>query len=86
MPDRDAGTYERRVLYKQVWAEPMEKVAARLDISDVYLARVICRRLGVRDQRAKVDAPFGDTDGVQAGNAGDIQQHINPGALSAFQL
>lgn len=39
-------TYRRSELYEQVWTEPMTKVAARLGVSDVALAKV-CRKLGV---------------------------------------
>ena len=40
----------REELYEQVWAEPMQKVAARLEVSDVYLARV-CAQLKVPHPR-----------------------------------
>lgn len=39
-------TIDRQALYEQVWAEPMTKVAARLGISSVGLAK-ICRKLQV---------------------------------------
>ena len=38
--------YERTVLYKEVWSEPMRVVAARYGISDVMLKK-ICRKLEV---------------------------------------
>ena len=38
--------YRRAELYNQVWAEPVEVVAARYGVSNVYLAKV-CRRLQV---------------------------------------
>ena len=38
--------YERTVLYKEVWSEPMGVVAARYGISDVMLKK-ICRKLEV---------------------------------------
>jgi hypothetical protein len=39
-------TYERDVLYKQVWSEPVRTVAQTYGVSDVYLAK-ICRQLDV---------------------------------------
>jgi hypothetical protein len=36
----------REKLYKEVWVEPMTKVAARYNVSSSFLARV-CRRLNV---------------------------------------
>jgi hypothetical protein len=44
-PDRPSAyvlaTYDRDRLYHEVWAEPMQKVAARYGISDVALARSV---------------------------------------------
>jgi hypothetical protein len=40
------ATYKRERLYKEVWAEPTQKVAARYGISDVALARA-CRHLQI---------------------------------------
>jgi hypothetical protein len=36
----------REILYKEVWAEPMSKLAVRYNVSDVALAKV-CRKLQV---------------------------------------
>jgi hypothetical protein len=40
------ATYDRERLYKEVWAEPTQKVAARYGISDVALAKA-CRQLQI---------------------------------------
>jgi hypothetical protein len=40
------STYDRQRLYDEVWAEPVDTVAKRYGVSNVYLGR-ICRRLGV---------------------------------------
>jgi hypothetical protein len=49
-PDRPSAyilaTYDRERLYREVWAEPTQKVAERYGISDVALAKV-CRQLRV---------------------------------------
>lgn len=42
----DMNCYERKVLYKEVWSEPMGVVAARYGISDVMLKK-ICKKLEV---------------------------------------
>lgn len=39
-------TYDRNLLYEQVWAEPVQTVAKSYGVSGVYLARV-CRQLSV---------------------------------------
>ena len=39
-------TYDRKVLYDEVWAEPVRDVAKRYGVSDVALAKT-CRRLEV---------------------------------------
>ena len=39
-------TVDRETLYKEVWAEPMTKVAARYAVSSSFLARE-CERLNV---------------------------------------
>ncbi|MBA3717585.1 MAG: hypothetical protein H0W87_05090, partial [Actinobacteria bacterium] len=39
-------TYDRDVLFQQVWSEPVRKLAKRYRISDVALAKV-CRKLRV---------------------------------------
>jgi len=44
--ERDTVTYRRTELYEQVWKEPLQKVARRYGISDVWLAK-ICRKLSV---------------------------------------
>lgn len=45
MPDGFV-TYDREVLYDEVWAEPVRDVAKRYSVSDVALAKT-CRRLAV---------------------------------------
>jgi hypothetical protein len=40
------ASYDRETLYREVWAEPTRKVAARYGISDVALAKA-CRQLQV---------------------------------------
>jgi hypothetical protein len=40
------ASYDRERLYREVWAEPTQKVAERYGISDVALAKV-CRQLQV---------------------------------------
>jgi len=40
------ASYDREKLYKEVWAEPTQKVAARYGISDVALAKA-CRQLQI---------------------------------------
>ena len=42
----DMNYYERKILYKEVWSEPMGVVAARYGISDVMLKK-ICKKLEV---------------------------------------
>ena len=42
----DKTTYDREVLYSEVWAEPVRIVAERYDVSDVALAKA-CRKLAV---------------------------------------
>jgi hypothetical protein len=39
-------TYERDLLYEQVWEKPLREVAKTYGVSDVYLGR-ICRQLNV---------------------------------------
>lgn len=46
MPDPEFTSYDREVLYEQVWAEPVREVAKRYGVSDVALAKA-CRRLSV---------------------------------------
>ena len=46
MPEPEFTTYDRDVLYEQVWAEPVRDVARRYGVSDVALAKA-CRRLTV---------------------------------------
>ena len=46
MPDNGEITYERDVLYEQVWSEPVRDVAKRYGVSGVALAKT-CRRLSV---------------------------------------
>jgi hypothetical protein len=43
----------REDLYKEVWAEPMTRVAARHEVSSSFLARV-CQRLNVPRERLRV--------------------------------
>lgn len=49
-PDRPSAyvlaSYDRERLYREVWAEPTQKVAQRYGISDVALAKV-CRQLRI---------------------------------------
>jgi hypothetical protein len=40
------ASYDREKLYKEVWAEPTQKVAARYGVSDVALAKA-CRQLQI---------------------------------------
>jgi hypothetical protein len=42
----DPPPYEREKLYREVWEEPVSRVAERYRCSDVYLAR-ICRKMQV---------------------------------------
>ncbi|MDD2211697.1 MAG: hypothetical protein PHV56_01775 [Clostridia bacterium] len=42
----EVRTYEREKLYKEVWAEPMIKVALRYNVSDVALKKT-CKKLNV---------------------------------------
>lgn len=44
--DTERTTYDRQVLYEEVWAEPAKVVAASYGVSDVALAKA-CRRLAV---------------------------------------
>ena len=46
MPEPEFTSYDRDVLYEQVWAEPVRDVAKRYGVSDVALAKA-CRRLSV---------------------------------------
>jgi hypothetical protein len=46
MPEPEFTSYDREVLYEQVWAEPVRDVARRYGVSDVALAKA-CRRLSV---------------------------------------
>lgn len=46
MPDPEFTSYDRDVLYEQVWAEPVRDLAKRYGVSDVALAKA-CRRLSV---------------------------------------
>jgi hypothetical protein len=40
------ASYDRKKLYREVWAEPTQKVSARYGISDVALAKA-CRQLQI---------------------------------------
>jgi hypothetical protein len=42
----EVRTYEREKLYKEVWAEPMTKVAQRYNVSDVTLKKT-CKKLNI---------------------------------------
>ena len=46
MPAPEFTSYDRDVLYEQVWAEPLRDLAKRYGVSDVALAKA-CRRLSV---------------------------------------
>lgn len=46
MSEPEFTSYDREVLYEQVWAEPVRDVARRYGVSDVALAKA-CRRLSV---------------------------------------
>lgn len=46
MPEPEFTSYDREVLYEQVWAEPLRDLAKRYGVSDVALAKA-CRRLSV---------------------------------------
>ena len=46
MPEPEFTSYDRDVLYEQVWAEPLRDLAKRYGVSDVALAKA-CRRLSV---------------------------------------
>jgi hypothetical protein len=46
MADPEFTSYDRDVLYEQVWAEPVRDLAKRYGVSDVALAKA-CRRLSV---------------------------------------
>ena len=45
-PDPEFTSYDRDVLYEQVWAEPVRDLAKRYGVSDAALAKA-CRRLSV---------------------------------------
>jgi len=41
-----ASRYSREEIYQQIWSEPIQHVAKKYNVSDVYLARV-CKKLNI---------------------------------------
>jgi len=41
-----ASRYSREEIYEQIWSEPIQHVAKKYNVSDVYLARV-CKKLNI---------------------------------------
>ena len=84
MPEPEFTSYDRDVLYEQVWAEPVRDLAKRYGVSDVALAKA-CRRLSVPAARPRLlGQASGRADAAAAAAARGCGAQARPGEPALF--